>query len=185
MLPIGHSAETSVEALQAAITMLTKLGRRWRKTGRKRALYRYLTTVFNLYAGWKRDGDARSVANRVARLAGSSVHHDRHPIRTIIDATSTADRKSKSRWTQALRFVWRERSQWKGLTDCLRASGGVAGCADKWATLQAENRTPQGCVRIGGEDRVPRIPLFVDVSLLDRYGDFRCDIKSPLCALSG
>lgn len=173
MTPIANSAGTSVEALQATLTLLTKLDRRWRKTGSKRALYRYLSTAFNLYAALRRADDIRTVANRIARLAGSSVQHDRHLIRTIIDATSSADRKSKSRWTQALRFAWRERSKSPGLIRCLRANGGVAGCADKWADLHAEFRAPKGSVRIGGEDRVPKIPFFVDVTLLDRYGDFR------------
>ena len=173
MPPIGHSAGTSVEALQAAIAMLTKLDRRWRNSGKKRALYRYLTAVFNLYAAWKHAGEARSVANRVARLAGWRMQRNRHPIRTIIDATSTADRKSKSRWTQALRFTWRERSKWKDLTECLRANQGIAGCAQKFADMRAETRTPPGYVRVGGEDRVPKIPFFVGVELLDRYGDYR------------
>ena len=173
MTPLANFAGTSVEVLQAAITTLTKLDHRWRKSGRKRALYRYLTAVFNLYAAWKHAGDTRTAANRLARLTGSNVQRDRHPIRTIIDATSTADRKSKSRWTQALRFAWRKRSEWTDLTKCLRANGGIAGCAERWADLQAEKRTPSGCVRVGGEDRFPRIPFFVGVALLDQYGDYR------------
>ena len=173
MTPLANSDGTSVEVLQAAIAMLTKLDRRWRNSGKKRALYRYLTAVFNLYAEWKRTGDTRTAAKRMARLAGSGVKHGLHPIRTIIDATSSADRKSKSRWTQALRFAWRKRSEWTDLTKCLRANGGIAGCADRWADLQAERRTPQGCVRIGGEDRFPKIPFFVGVELLDQYGDWR------------
>ena len=172
MPPIAHSDKTSIEALQAAISVLTKLDHRWRKTGKNRALYRYLATVFNFYAELMRAGDARTVANRIARLAGLRHQPDRHPIRTIIDATSTADRKSRSRWSLALRYAWRERSQWNDLIDCLRANGGVAGCATKWADLQAETRAPVGCVRVGGEDRVPKIPFFVSVKLLDRYGDF-------------
>jgi hypothetical protein len=173
MTPIANSDKTSVKALQASITMLTKQDRRWRKTGSKRALYRYLTMTFDLYTGWKRVGDARSVANRMVKRAGLGHQPDRHPLRIIIDATSLADRKSKSRWTQALRFAWRERSKWSDLTSCLHANGGVAGCASKWADLQAEHRTPPGFVRVGGDNRFPRVPLFVAASLLDRYGDYR------------
>ncbi|MCX7310297.1 MAG: hypothetical protein NTV56_00870 [Alphaproteobacteria bacterium] len=169
MPPIANSAGTSDETLQAALSLLTKQKRRWCKTGSKR----YLTTVFNFYSEWKNVGDARSVANRIARLAGSSVQPDRHPIRTIIDATSSADRKSKSRWTQALRYAWRQRSKWQDLTMCLQANGGIAGCADKWADIQAEKRTPVGFVRIGGEDRFLKIPFFVGIELLDQHGDWR------------
>jgi hypothetical protein len=171
MLPIALCAGMSVEALQAAMTMLTKLARRWRKTGRKRALYRYLTTLFRIYAAWKRD-DTRTAASRIAKLTGLRTQLHRHPVRTIIDATSTADRKSKSRWTQALRFAWRERSKWKCLEQCLRANRGVSGCASRWADMQAETRAPAGYVRVGGEDRVPKIPFFVGVEMIDQYGNW-------------
>ena len=46
--------------------------------------------------------------------SGSNVDgkHHTHPIRVIIDATSTADNKTQSRWTRALRYAWRERRAW-------------------------------------------------------------------------
>jgi hypothetical protein len=106
--------------MPAAIARLTKLERRWRTLKKQRALYRYLIGVFDLYASWKHVGSGYPVARRMARLAGSSVNHGLHPIRAIIDVTSSADRRSKSRWTQALRFVWRERSRLKDLERCLR-----------------------------------------------------------------
>ena len=171
MTATGISADLSVQTLRAAITVLTKLDRRWRKGGRKRPLYRYLATVFNFYVVLKRTDDSRTVAKRMAELAGLNHQPDCHPIRTIIDATSTADRKSKSRWTQALRFAWRERSKYKNLPECLRANGGIAGCAEKWADAQAAMRTPPGYVRVGGEHRVPKIPLFVGVEMIDQYGN--------------
>ena len=131
-------------------------------------LYRFLQSVWNLYVQCKQAGVARTATNRISKLSGLRHQPDRHPIRIVIDATSTADRKSKSRWTQALRYAWRERSKWGGLEQCLRANGGVAGCAQKFADLQVAMRTPPGCVRVGGEDRVPLIPLFVGVELLDK-----------------
>lgn len=153
--------------------MLTKLERRWRKTGKKSALHRYHHAVFNIYAAWQHAGDTRTASNRIARLAGLSHQPGRHPLRVLIDASSSADRRVVSRWCRALRYAWRERFKWQDLTECLRANGGVAGCAQKWADMQAENRTPAGCVRIGGEDRFPKIPRFVGVELLDQYGDYR------------
>lgn len=123
MTPIGRSYKATAETLRAEIAMLTKLESRWRKTGSKRVLYRYLAAVFNLHTEWKRIGDARSVATRMARLAGSSTRRDHHPIRTVIDVTSSADRRSQSRWTQALRYAWRHRAKWPDLKQCLNANG--------------------------------------------------------------
>jgi integrase len=36
-------------------------------------------------------------------------------------------------------------------------NGGAAGCTSKWADLRAEGRTPPGFVRVGGENRVPKV----------------------------
>jgi hypothetical protein len=95
MPQIANSA-VSVEALQAAITMLSKLECRWRKTGRKRALYKFLQTVLDFYATWKRTGGTRKAANRIARLAGLRRQPGRHSLRILIDVGSTADRKQKA-----------------------------------------------------------------------------------------
>jgi hypothetical protein len=72
----------------------------------------------------------------------------------------------------AMRFAWRKREEWTSLSECLRANGGIAGCAAKRADEQPM-RTPPCCVRVCGEGRFPKIPLFVGVEMLDKYGDFR------------
>jgi hypothetical protein len=63
--------------------------------------------------------------------------------RLIIDATSTADIKTKSRWTRALRYAWRERSAWTDLEAFLRKNGGPAGCATQFAAITKKN---QSCI---------------------------------------
>lgn len=167
MPKISISADPSVTALQASIDMLRARERRWRKNGSKRALVRYLASVFDLYTAWKRGGVAHTTVVRMAKLASIRNRTGRHPVRTIIDATSKGDRRSKSRWTQALRYAWRERGRWSNLTRCLDANGGIAGCASKWADQQSWKRTPKGFVRVGGEERVPKIPFFVSVDMID------------------
>jgi hypothetical protein len=49
---------------------------------------------------------------------------------------------------------------------------GAASSAQKWSDRQSEMQTPTGCVRIGGEDRFPKIPFFFDSSLIDQNGNF-------------
>jgi hypothetical protein len=60
-----------------------------------------------------------------------------HLIRIIIDATSRADKKTKSRWTRALRYAWHERREWKHLATFFEEFGGPAGCAARFAALKA------------------------------------------------
>jgi hypothetical protein len=60
-----------------------------------------------------------------------------HQIRMIIDATSRADNKTKSRWTRALRYAWHERREWKRLATFFEEHGGPTGCAARFAALKA------------------------------------------------
>jgi hypothetical protein len=156
MPEISFSTDTSVESLQAAVDLLRKQERKWRNTGSKRALLGYLTLVFRLYAAWKQAGTVRPAATLIARLAGISDRNGRHPIRTIIEVTSKADRRSQSRWGLARRYAWRQRERWISLNNCLRSNGGIAGCASKWADLRAQGRILPGFARVAGEDRVPK-----------------------------
>jgi hypothetical protein len=53
-----------------------------------------------------------------------------HQIRIIINATSGADSKTKSRWTRALQYAWHERRHWDNFVEFLQEQGGPAGCAE-------------------------------------------------------
>jgi hypothetical protein len=110
------------------------------------AFYDYLAVVFELCVQLRRRNQAKSSAKSIAKLFGLRKPNRTHPIRTIIDATSTADIKTKSRWTRALRYAWRERTTWKNLKSFLRENGGPAGCADQFAAINQRGRYPGGIV---------------------------------------
>jgi hypothetical protein len=109
------------------------------------AFYDYLAALFELYLQLRRRNQAKPWARRIAELFGLSKQNRTHPIRTIIDATSTADNKTRSRWTRALKYAWRERKTWKDLASFLRENGGPAGCAGQFATINQRGRYP-GCI---------------------------------------
>lgn len=173
---MGHSANLWPRPSSADILAnLTELHARWRRTGKARDLYRFLQRLLEIYGRWKRRRIDHERACACARLAGFKCPASRHSVRILIDCISKEDRRTKSRWVRALRFGWFSRKQYKSLRHCLRANGGVAGAASEWAALQAATRTPAGCVRAGGEHRVPKIPFFVDVALIDRWGEMIVD----------
>jgi hypothetical protein len=87
----------------------------------------------------------KKVAIRIVKLFGLRKQRQAHPIRVIIDATSTTDDKTKSRWTRALRYAWRERKTWTDLKMFLRENGGPAGCAARFAAVHPKARYP-GCI---------------------------------------
>jgi hypothetical protein len=109
------------------------------------AFYEYLAAVFEFYVQLRRRNRAKPLAKRIAKLFGLRKQNGPHPIRTIIDATSTADIKSRSRWSRALRYAWRERKTWKDLGSFLRENGGPAGCADQFAAINSSGRY-SGCI---------------------------------------
>jgi hypothetical protein len=63
-----------------------------------------------------------------------------HPIRVILDASSTADIKIRSRWTRALKYAWRERKTWTDLISFLRENGRPAGCARQFAAIRKKDQ---------------------------------------------
>jgi hypothetical protein len=109
------------------------------------AFYDYLAAVFELYGQLRRTNQAKPSARRIAKLIGLRKQNRTRCIRVIIDATSTADIKTRSRWTRALKYVWRERRTWTDLQAFLRQNGGPAGCADQFAAINPRGRYP-ACV---------------------------------------
>jgi hypothetical protein len=124
---------------------LKELERKCFASRRRFAFYDYLAAVLDLYVQLRRTKQAKKVAIRIVKLFGLRKQRQAHPIRVIIDATSTTDDKTKSRWTRALRYAWRERKTWTDLKMFLRENGGPAGCAARFAAVHPKARYP-GCI---------------------------------------
>ena len=104
------------------------------------AFYDYLAAVFELYVQLRRRSQAKPSARRIAKLFGLRKQDRTHPIRVIIDATSTADIKTRSRWSRALRYAWQERKIWRDLRAFLRENGGPAGCARQFSAIRKKDQ---------------------------------------------
>jgi len=100
------------------------------------AFYDYLVAVFDFYLRLRQKHQAKATARRIANLFDLRNRKHAHPIRVMIDATSTADNKTKSRWTRALRYAWRDRREWRDLKAFLQENGGPAGCATQFAAIK-------------------------------------------------
>jgi hypothetical protein len=131
--------------LRQAIDALRRLERKCFASRSRFAFYDYLAAVFEFYCQLRRTKQEKKVARLIAKLFGLGNQKRNHPIRVIIDATSTADNKTKSRWTRALRYAWRKRTTWTDLKTFLQENGGPAGCADQFAAVHPKARYP-GCI---------------------------------------
>jgi hypothetical protein len=121
--------------LERDICRLRTLGGRCFPSRYERDLLVYLSFVYNRYGGLRRRKWARQGAKVLTSLCKLPARRDRHPIRAIIDASTSpsADAKAKSRATQALRYAWRQRGEWDDIVEFIQQNGGVAGCAAKFA----------------------------------------------------
>jgi hypothetical protein len=135
----------SDQQLQETIDELRELERKCFASRSRFAFYDYLAAVFELYVQLRRSNQAKPAARRIAKLFVLRKQNRTHLIRTIIDATSTADIKTQSRWTRALNYAWRERKTWTDLKSFLHENGGPAGCADQFAAINSRGKYP-GCI---------------------------------------
>ena len=154
----------SDQALRQRISALKKLEEKCFASRKRLAFYRYLAAVYQLYADLRRTNATEDLARRIAKLFNLDTRQDMDSFRIIVDASSQADSKTKSRWSRALRFAWHERKSWTDLESFLRENGGPAGCASPFGALHS--RPPRGCARLAGEGRVPKIPLFMGRDML-------------------
>jgi hypothetical protein len=150
--------------LRQTIMELKSLERKCFGSRQRFAFYECLGEVLKFYRRLRRKEEAKGAARRIAELLGVRRQKRTHSIRVIIDATSAADDKTKSRWARALRYAWYGRRWWKDLNELFRSNGGPAGCAEKVAALHP--RTPRGRVRSGGKNLVPNILSLADSDLI-------------------
>jgi hypothetical protein len=124
------------KSIEEKLAELEKIWVKSRTYGRGRfGFYRYLRAVYDWYAELRSTkGLAKKVRDEIIKVQKLSKKlRQNHPINVIIAATSKEDKRTQSRWAQALRYVWKYREQ-RGrlsLADFLKKNGGPAGCASK------------------------------------------------------
>jgi hypothetical protein len=112
------------------------------RPGKRRfGVYRYLRDVYELYLELRFKRSARKATRRIAKIFHLSIQRKSHPIRILIEASAgPEDNRAKSRWTQALRYAYGWRQPGNKLKLTLETSGGISGCARKYADLQARRK---------------------------------------------
>jgi hypothetical protein len=105
------------------------------RPGKRRfGLYRYLRDVYQIYLDLRSRRIARKATRRIAEISKLSIKRKSHSLRILIEASAgPEDARQKSRWTQALRYA----SGWQlpaiRLKWLFKKTGGIAGCARKYA----------------------------------------------------
>lgn len=125
--------------LNTTIRRITRLERK-SFSGRKRfKFYSYLAEVLEYHRQLETSGELLRIRDLLlTRRDFRAMSSD--PLRVLIDATSKAGPKTKSRWTRALQFAVDKRSEWHGVMterQFFKMHGGIAGCARKIAVKRA------------------------------------------------
>jgi hypothetical protein len=130
------SSETE---LPSKLQELKDIWTRCSTSRKKNEPYKYVAAVYEMYRDLRSKRIASKTAIRIGKLEGLTSRTDRHPIRCIVDATCTADEKSKSRIARAIRFAHRQK--WgDNILDKLKETGGIAGCAEGFARKNKKKR---------------------------------------------
>jgi hypothetical protein len=114
---------------------IRKLKKRWKKSrlpGKRFGMIPYLASVYRFYSRLRDQVVAKKTAERLAVLK-SMPKRPVHAFRIFLDASCIEDERTKSRWTQALRYAWKWRSKWDDLEAFFKANGGLSGCANRMA----------------------------------------------------
>jgi hypothetical protein len=139
------STRITDEYLRKIIRTLKKSAAKHRgdtRPGKRRfGVYRYLRDVYELYLELRFKRSARKATRRIAKIFHLSIQRKSHPIRILIEASAgPEDNRAKSRWTQALRYAYGWRQPGNKLKLTLETSGGISGCARKYAELQGRRK---------------------------------------------
>lgn len=121
--------------LDTTIRRITRLERKSFSGRRRFKFYNYLAEILEYHRELESCGKLLKIRDLLlARPDFRTMNSD--PLRVLIDATSKAGPKTKSRWTRALQFAVDQRPDWFGKMPAkqfFKSHGGVAGCARKIA----------------------------------------------------
>ena len=112
------------------------------RPGKRRfGIYKYLRNVYQCYVDLRSRRMARTGARRIVKISKLSIQRKSHQIRILIEASAgPEDARQKSRWTQALKYAYGWRLPAAQLKWCFEKTGGISGCARKYANLQARRK---------------------------------------------
>jgi len=115
---------------------------RERRPGQRRFAHRdYLEAVYAFFSEIGAGVLGTEVAKRLTEIYHVPGQENAGLIRAIIDASaSNLDPKMASRWTRALKFIWRERQHWTDWRAFVDSNDGIAGCAQAIAKARKDSR---------------------------------------------
>jgi hypothetical protein len=102
----------------------------------RNAIYGYLTAVYDLVAWWAAEGEETDRSRRALRLWCLDASGREDPFAAIIRCTADpvkADKRTRSKWSRAMRYAAAHKSYPEALDQFIRRKGGINACTARFS----------------------------------------------------
>jgi hypothetical protein len=123
--------------LERELADLRAAWQQYRSTNSRDAVYFYLEAVFLLVTRWQGQNCAMKNSRAALGLKPHAPAMQTEPVARLIVCTcdpDVADAKTRSKWSRVLRFARKTKPARQGLTEYIKANGGINACARLFAS---------------------------------------------------
>jgi hypothetical protein len=134
--PIRGDVPYTGEALKQDLLRLRTAWKECQANRARNAIYGYLTAVFDLVSWWTAEGGALDRAHWALRLQRICPFDGEEPFAAIIRCIADpekVDKRTRSKWSRALRYALEYKSNSEPLDQFIKRKGGINKCADRFA----------------------------------------------------
>jgi hypothetical protein len=133
--PVQDHVPYTTKALRQDLLRVRNAWEESQASRKRDAIYRYLTAVFNLVAWWAAESRALERAHKALRLQSICPFDSEEPFAAIIRCTADpakVDKRTRSKWSRALRYALRYKSHSEPLDQFIKRKGGINSCASRF-----------------------------------------------------
>jgi hypothetical protein len=135
-MPVQEDVPYTSQALRQGLLRVRNAWEESQASRARSAIYTYLTAAFDLVGWWTAEGCALEHAHKALRLRNMTPFDDEEPFAAIIRCTSApskVDKRTRSKWSRALRYAISCKPIDEPLDRFMKRKGGINECAARFA----------------------------------------------------
>jgi hypothetical protein len=136
--PLQDDVPYTTQALKQDLLRVRSAWEECQATRDRNAIYSYLTAVFDLVSWWTVEGRALERAYKSLRLQRMCPFDGEEPFAAVIRCTADptkVDKRTRSKWSRALRYTLKCKSNSEPLDQFIKRKGGINRCASCFTRL--------------------------------------------------
>jgi hypothetical protein len=133
--PVQDDVPYTTQALRQDLLRVRNAWEECQASRKRDAVYGYLSVVFDLIALWVTEHRALERAHKALRLQRMCPFDDEEPFAAIIRCIADpakVDKRTRSKWSRALRYALRYKSHSEPLDQFIKRKGGINSCASRF-----------------------------------------------------